>query len=39
MRRWFENRLARLLAAAYVAARARATAELPHDELSCRTTN
>jgi hypothetical protein len=39
MRRWFENRLARLLAAAYVAARACATAALPHDELSCLTTN
>ena len=32
MRRWLENRLARLLAAAYVAARARAIAALPHDE-------
>jgi hypothetical protein len=39
MRRWLENRLARLLAAAYVAARARAIAALPHDELSCHTTN
>jgi hypothetical protein len=39
MRRWFGNRLARLLAAAYVAARARATAALPHDEQSCRITN
>jgi hypothetical protein len=35
MRRWFENRLARLLATAYVAARARAIAALPHDELTC----
>jgi hypothetical protein len=39
MRRWFENRLGRLLAAAYVAARTRAIAALPHDELSCHTTN
>jgi hypothetical protein len=35
MRRWFENRLARLLATAYVAARARAIAALPHDEFTC----
>jgi hypothetical protein len=35
MRRWFENRLARLLATAYVAARAQAMAALPHDELTC----
>jgi hypothetical protein len=39
MRRWFKNRLARMLAAAYVAARARAIAALPHDELTCSTTN
>jgi len=39
MRHWFKNRLARLLAAAYVAARTRAIAALPHDELSCSTTN
>jgi len=39
MRRWFENLLTRLLAAAYVAAWARAMAALPHDELSCRTTH
>jgi|GEM_PF-1964232 len=37
MRRWFENRLARLLAAAYLAAWARAMAALPRDELSSRT--
>jgi hypothetical protein len=34
MRRWFENRLAMLLAATYVAAMARAMAALPHDELT-----
>jgi hypothetical protein len=34
MRRWFENRLAMLLAAIYVAARARAMNALPHDELT-----
>jgi hypothetical protein len=39
MRRWLENWLTRLLAAAYMAAWARAIAKLPHDELSCRTTN
>jgi hypothetical protein len=39
MRRWFENRLARLLAVAYAAERARAIAELPHNELSCDTTD
>jgi hypothetical protein len=39
MRRWLENRLTGLLAAAYTAAWARAIAALPHDELSCRTTN
>ena len=33
MRRWFENRLAMLLAATYVAAMARAMTALPHDEL------
>jgi hypothetical protein len=33
MRRWFQNRLAMLLAAIYVAAMARAMAVLPHDEL------
>ena len=33
MRRWFQNRLAMLLAATYVAARARAMTALPHDEL------
>ena len=33
MRRWFENRLAMLLAAIYVAARAPVSA-LPHDELT-----
>jgi hypothetical protein len=38
MRRWLGDRLARLLAAAYVAARTRAIAALPHDELSCSTT-
>jgi hypothetical protein len=35
MRRWLENRLARLLATAYLAARARAIAAVPHDELTC----
>jgi hypothetical protein len=35
MRCWLENRLARLLAAAYVAARVRAVAALAHDELTC----
>jgi hypothetical protein len=39
MRRWFENPLARLLAATYVAAWARAIAVLPHDELSWCSTN
>jgi hypothetical protein len=39
MRRWFENRLARLLAAVYVAVRAQAIAALPHEELSCHRTN
>ena len=34
MRRWFENGLARLLAATYVAAMARAMDALPHDELT-----
>jgi hypothetical protein len=34
MRRWFENRLAGLLAATYVAASARALAALSHDELT-----
>jgi hypothetical protein len=34
MRRWFENRLAMLLAATYGAAMARAIAALPHDELT-----
>jgi len=34
MRRWFENRLAMLLAATYLAARARAMTALPHDELT-----
>jgi hypothetical protein len=33
MRRWFENRLAMLVAAYYVAAMTRAMAALPHDEL------
>ena len=33
MTRWFEDRLARLLAAAYVAARTRAIAAVPHEEL------
>jgi hypothetical protein len=39
MRRWFESQLARLVADAYVTAWARAIAALPHDELSCHTTN
>jgi hypothetical protein len=34
MRRWFENRLAMLLAAIYVAAKARAMNALPHEELT-----
>ena len=34
MRRWFDKRLAMLLAATYVAARARAMTALPHDELT-----
>ena len=34
MRRWFGKRLAMLLAATYVAARARAMTALPHDELT-----
>jgi hypothetical protein len=34
MRRWFENRLAVLLAATYVAAMTRAVDALPHDELT-----
>jgi hypothetical protein len=34
MWRWFENRLALLLAARCVAERARAMAALPHDELT-----
>jgi hypothetical protein len=34
MRRWFENRLAMLLATTYVAAMARAIAALPQDELT-----
>jgi hypothetical protein len=34
MRRWFQNRLAMLLAATHVAARARAMSALPHDELT-----
>jgi|KBSMisStandDraft_5_1062788.scaffolds.fasta_scaffold2731883_2 hypothetical protein len=34
MRRWFEKRLAMLLAATYVATRARAMTALPHDELT-----
>jgi hypothetical protein len=34
MRRWFENGLAMLLAATYLAARARAMTALPHDELT-----
>jgi hypothetical protein len=34
MRRWFQNRLAMLLAATYVAATARAMTALPHDELT-----
>jgi hypothetical protein len=34
MRHWFDNRLAMLLAATYVAARARAMTALPHDELT-----
>jgi hypothetical protein len=38
MRRWFGDRPTRLLAAAYVAARARAIVVLQHDELSCSTT-
>jgi hypothetical protein len=33
MKRWFENRLAMLLAATYMASMARAIAALPHDEL------
>jgi hypothetical protein len=36
MRRWFENRVAMLLAATYVAAMARAMDALPHDELTRR---
>ena len=32
--RWFENRVAMLLAATYVAAMARAMDALPHDELT-----
>jgi hypothetical protein len=39
MRRWFETRLARLLAVGYVAARTRAIAALPHDELSRHATS
>jgi hypothetical protein len=34
MRLWFQNRLAMLLAATYVAARARAKTALPHDDLT-----
>ena len=34
MRRWFQNQLAMLLAATYVAARAGAITALPHDELT-----
>ena len=34
MRRCIENRLAMLLAATYLAARARAMTALPHDELT-----
>jgi hypothetical protein len=34
MRRWFENRVAMLLASTYVAAMARAMDALPHDELN-----
>lgn len=34
MRRWFQNRLAMLIAAIYVAAKARAMAAVPHDELN-----
>jgi hypothetical protein len=34
MRRWFENRLAMLFAATYVAATERAMSALPHDELT-----
>jgi hypothetical protein len=34
MWRWFENRLALLLAATYVVARARAMTAVPHDDLT-----
>ena len=34
MRHWFENGLARLLAATYAAAMTRAMDALPHDELT-----